>query len=243
MFQRFLICALVLILLNCSAGPPIRKGSQPTAQTSYEEGVYYKNQKNWELAIEKLDTVRHRFPLSPYAKKAELEIADIHFIRKNYIDARLTYELYKQFHPTDPHLDFVQYRIGLAYFYEIPSAIDRDTTPLYDTIDAFNVLKTHFPKSKHITDAHNKIQVCRGKLAQRSLYVASYYYRTKAYKSALGRGLEVLKVYRDTGHNEEAYFYIISSYDKLNQKENARKYFEKLKKEFPNSTYISKINL
>ncbi len=238
MYRFFLIFLLVIAMTACSGGPTVRKEAA-TAESNFEEGLKLKQEKEYELAIEKFEIVKHRFPFSSQAKKAELEIADIHFIRKAYPEARTTYEVYLQFHPIGKEIPLVMYRIGLTYFYEMPGSIDRDLEPIQQTVDAFEKFLTQYPNSEYAADARQKSLVALGKLAKRSLYIARFYYKREDFEAAISRATEILQKYPTTGNNEEAYFYIISSYDKLNSKGQAKEFYKKLVREFPNSKYVN----
>ncbi len=251
-FYKFLMSKLLnfiaflsftFLILGCSTtgttGTNDPKDSL-SAKDYFDQGLHAKEKKKWEEAVDRFETVKYRFPLSNYTKQAELEIADIHFQQKEWVEARTAYEIYKKFHPRDNELPFVLYRVGLTYFYEMPSSIDRDVEPIEKTVEACDDFLKKYPNSQYADDARNKRNKARSKLAERSLYVAHYYNKKKSYGAALGRALEVLEQYSDTDQLEEAYFYVIFSYDKLGNKGKAQKYYNQMLQKFPQSKFAPK---
>ena len=230
---------VAFLIASCSTTSTSTSDSHktPSAKDYFDEGIHAKEKKKWEEAIDRFETVKFRFPLSTYTKQAELEIADIHFQQKAWIESRTAYEIYKKFHPRDKDLPFVLYKIGLTYFYEMPSSIDRDLEPIEKTVEAFDEFLKTYPTSQYAEDARIKRNKARGKLAERSLYITRYYHKRKSYKAALGRALEVVDQYSDTDQLEEAYFYVIFSYDKLGNKGKAQKYYNEMLQKFPRSKF------
>ena len=228
-----------LAVLHCSSTGTTSSDGKGTlsAKDYFEEGLRFKQSRKWEEAIDRFETVKFRFPLSTYTKQAELEVADIHFQQKEWIEARTAYEIYQKFHPRDKELPFVLYRVGLTYFYEMPSSVDRDLEPVEKTVEAFDEFLKAYSTSQYAEDARAKRNKARGKLAERSLYIANYYHKRKSYKAALGRALEILEQYPDTEQLEEAYFYVIFSYDKLGNRGKAQKYYNDMLRKFPQSKF------
>ncbi|HLD73398.1 MAG TPA: outer membrane protein assembly factor BamD, partial [Bdellovibrionota bacterium] len=237
---NFIVFLCITSLITACSTPSTTSSSSKSSLAAadyFNEGVKLKQSKRWEDAIDRFETVKFRFPLSNYTKQAELEIADIHFLQKAWVESRTAYEIFKKFHPRDKELPFVLYRVGLTYFYEMPSSVDRDLEPIEKTVEAFDEFLKTFPSSQYADDARTKRNKARSKLAERSLYVAEFYHKRKSYRAALGRALEVLEQYSDTEQLEEAYFYVISSYDKLGNKSKAQKHYNDMLQKFPRSKF------
>ncbi|MBI2027649.1 MAG: outer membrane protein assembly factor BamD [Deltaproteobacteria bacterium] len=246
MFQSFYlslrgclsVVAISLFIVSCAEQQPVRD-EFATAQAAYEKGLTHKNKKRWEDAIASFQDVKFRYPLSPFAKKAELDLADVYYLKKDYIESRSAYELFVKFHPSDANIPFVQYRIGLTYYQEMPKTVDRDEGPVLKTIEVLSDFIKSYPKSSYKADTQDKLREARQWMMHHILYIAHYYYKTKEYKAALARALDIIEKYPGFPQREKAYFYIISCYNRLKEVENARKYLQKLKQEFPNSSFIN----
>ena len=236
LFKLFFVI-VIIFCASCAEQQPLRDESA-NAQAAYEKGLAHKNKKRWEEAITSFQDVKFQYPLSAYAKKAELDLADVYFLKKDFIESRSAYELFVKFHPSDVNIAFVHYRIGLTYFHEIPKSIDRDEEPVHKAIEVLQHFIRSYPQSSYVADASAKLKQAQEWLANHILSIAGYYYKTKKYKAALSRSFDILEAYPGFAQREKAYFYIISCYNRLKQPDAAKKFLRQLKDEFPKSGYI-----
>src|SRR3954471_14338242 len=105
--------------------------STPDIDTSTPEGAFklaekYEKDERFEEAITQYTQVKNKHPYSKLATEAELRIAEIHFKREEFVESQNAYQTFKEMHPTHPQIDFVTYRLGLSFFNQLPSTIDRD---------------------------------------------------------------------------------------------------------------------
>src|SRR5690606_33276577 len=93
---------------------------------------------------------------SNWATRAELAIADVHFKDEAYPEAQVAYQTFKELHPRHPKIDYVTFRIGLSFFNQLPTTIDRDLTLAHDAIASFDELINEFPNSEFAKEAREK---------------------------------------------------------------------------------------
>lgn len=187
------------------------------------------------IAIEKFRDIKNRFPYSTRAVDAELRIADCYFEQESYLESASSYEIFLELHPTHPKIDYVQYRVALSYFNQIPDNTARDLSAAYKAIDEFQTLVDKFPSSSFAEKGKEYIQEARKRLAEHENYVADFYFQRKHYLSASYRYAALLQDYPNFGYDEEALFRLGMSYFNTKMFGNARDTFNRLIKQFPGS--------
>jgi len=101
------------------------------------------------------------------------------------------------FFPRHQIADLVQYRLAMSY-YDQMKPVEQDQGLTQRALDQFRKLVKEYPESRYATEALAKIDICRGRLAQKEVWVANYYF-TQGNPSAARQRLElVLKRYART---------------------------------------------
>ncbi len=60
-------------------------------------------------------------------------------------------------------------------YYDQMKPVEQDQEITRKAMEAFKVLVREYPESRYAADALAKIDICRGRLAQKELWVAAYY--------------------------------------------------------------------
>lgn len=162
----------------------------------YEYAVQLYQDEQYSEAITFFESLRNRFPQSPYATDSDLKIADANFAKETYAEAEVSYQAFRSLHPTHPKIPYVLLRIGLTHVERSPGGADRDQTETRKAIDVLSELTTRFPSSKEAEEAKRQISKSRRSLAEQELYVANFYLRQREYQAALLR-LEALSKNED----------------------------------------------
>ena len=89
--------SLVITLITLSCASPQPKGRTP-AEALYRQAQDLMDNQRYIMAVERLNSLRSRYPYSYYATLAELAIADIYFSQENYVEAAAAYILFRDFH-------------------------------------------------------------------------------------------------------------------------------------------------
>jgi len=199
---RKLACAVFLLLclwfIGGLTGCACLTGSKETesAEELAENGMEAFEDEDYHDALKAFTTLKERYPYSRYAILAELKVADAHFHREEYPEAISAYEDFIHLHPKNEVIPYVLYQIGACYYEQLLSE-DRDQTPTYQAIIAFERLLKEHPESAYGSQARKRIQDCRKLLADHELYVANFYYKSKYYRAALRRFEALLAGYSD----------------------------------------------
>lgn len=191
--------------------------------------------ERYEEAIRRYSEVKNKFPYSNFATRAELAIADVYYKQESYAEAQVAYQMFKELHPTAPQADYVQFRIGMSYFNQLPSTIDRDLAVANDAIISLSDLIKKFPNSTHISEAKEKRSAAIKMLAEKEEYIADFYFKRKIFDSALTRYEGLYSNYRGLGFDSKALSRAAISAKKIGDAAKAKKYQELLAREFPGS--------
>jgi outer membrane protein assembly factor BamD len=231
--KLFTVLILSAVVFQGCATPLVNK----SADALYKEGEqFYKNER-YEDAIASWKKVKETFQSPELTTKAELSIADAYFLNKDYIEASAGYEDFRKLHPKHPQAGFALYRQGMSHFNQIHS-IDTDQTPVKNALTTFESYLKLYPDEPQLAEVKEKQRECRDKQIQYELYVGRFYLRTDAYKAAIARFEESLKMFSDTTRRDEVLFYLGKAYMEDGQKEKGLEVFGQLIKEFPTSPFI-----
>jgi outer membrane protein assembly factor BamD len=215
--------------------------STETIDTSTAEGAYklaeeYEKDERFEESVGKYTDVKNKFPYSRFATQAELKIADVQFKRESFIEAQYAYQTFKELHPKHPQIDYVTFRLGLSYFSQLPSTIDRDLSLADKAILYFDEVMTSYPGSQFATEAQAKKNEALKMLAEKEIYIAQFYFKKKQYGSALGRFEAVLKNYSNVdGFSPPALLGAARSAKATGDRDKVLKYIKTLHTKFPQS--------
>jgi outer membrane protein assembly factor BamD len=195
----------------------------------------------YEDAIAQWKKVKETYQSPDLTTKAELNIADAYFLNKDYIEAAAAYEDFRKLHPKHPQADFALYRQGMSYFNQIHS-IDTDQTPVKNALTTLELYLKLYPDGAQLTEVQEKHRECRDKQLQYELYVGRFYLKSGAYKAAIARFEESLKMFTDSARRDEVLYYLGRAYLEDGQRAKVREIFGQLAREFPGSAYIADAN-
>ena len=100
------------------------------------------------------------------------------------------FETFLSFYPRHQVADLVQYRLAMSY-YDQMKPVEQDQGLTQKALDQFRKLVKEYPESRYATEALAKIDICRGRLAQKEVWVASYYF-TQGNPSGARQRLELV---------------------------------------------------
>jgi outer membrane protein assembly factor BamD len=219
-------------LLACSTMD--KKSDTPDGAFAIAEE--FDKDERYEEAIRRYTEVKNKFPYSNFATKAELAIADVYFKQESYPEAQVSYQAFRELHPKHAQTDYVIFRIGLSYFNQLPSTIDRDLTIAHEAISSFDELMKKFPDSQHVNEAAEKKLSTVKMLAEKEDYIAFFYFKREMFDSALPRYEGLIAKYPGVGFDEKALYGAAASAAKIGDAFKTKKYKDELLKKFPNSS-------
>ena len=227
---------IAFILLSAAflqgcATPQVNK----TADVLYKEGEQFYQKGKYEDAIVQWKKVKDTYHSQELTTKAELNIADAYFLNGDYIEAAAGYEDFRKLHPRHPQADFALYRLGMSYFNQIHS-IDTDQNPVKNAQITFDSYLKLYPAGAQLAEVQEKLRECRDKQLQYELYVGRFYLKTDAYKAAIARFEESLKMFADSKRRDEVLYYLGRAYLEDGQETKGHETLGQLVRDFPDSS-------
>ncbi len=174
------------------------------AKASYDLGMRYLKRGYYTKALEQLNRVRTYFRDDPYALKAELAIAEVHFQKTEWDAARLAYEDFMRAHPRYAELDEVVYKLGLTHARKAPLLAARDQAETVRALATWANFDRRFPDSPHRPEVARQVAKARARLARKELQVARFYARRAAWTAVAGRLEGLVRDYTDSPDLPEA---------------------------------------
>jgi outer membrane protein assembly factor BamD len=168
----------LVILLLLGAGCSMFK-TLPTAilppEELYEQGEKEMGWKRYEDARNQFKKIVERHPNSSYAPRARFLIGETYYREGEFEKAIKEFEVFLSFYPRHQIADLVQFRMAMSY-YDQMKPVEQDQALTLKALEQFKKLVKEYPESRYAGDALAKIDICRGRLAQKEVWVAAYYY-------------------------------------------------------------------
>jgi outer membrane protein assembly factor BamD len=153
---------------------------------------------HYQIAVEKLRTIKNKFPYSKYSLDAQLRIADVLYMQESYGEAAASYETFRDLHPRHEKVGYAMFRVAKSYFNDIPTPLSRDMTPAQKSLDAYNEFLRRFPTAPEVGEARDDVAKARKILADKELYIADFYNKRDFPSSAKPRYEKVVALYPET---------------------------------------------
>jgi outer membrane protein assembly factor BamD len=191
-------CLVGLLLLPSGCGwfKPAPTAVLP-AEELYQLGERDLYRSRYDEARTRLTEVAARHPDSTYAPKARFLIGEAYYREGEFERAAQEFEGFLAFYPRHQIADLVQYRLAMSY-YDQMKPVEQDQGLTVKALDQFKKLVKEYPESRYAPDALAKIDICRGRLAQKELFVATYYFNQGNPGAARQRLELILKEYPRT---------------------------------------------
>ncbi|MES3038495.1 MAG: outer membrane protein assembly factor BamD, partial [Bdellovibrionota bacterium] len=139
---------LIILVISSIWGCTSTEKNENTPEGLFKQGQEFIKDERYDLAIQRFQDVKNKFPYSALATQSELEIADAYFKQESFAEAQIAYQGFRDLHPKHPKIDYVIYQLGMSYFKQLPSTNDRDLTLALDAIRNFQEVLSRFPTSE-----------------------------------------------------------------------------------------------
>ena len=232
-----------LALAGCKSGTH----EDPILRLSAEEALA---QGKDLLAREKYERARpyftHAFEVEPNSaigREALLLAADTYYLQggsTNYVQAEAKYRDFLNRFPTSQQSAYVQFQIAnsLAKRMEKP---DRDQNVTRKALEAYEELSRLYPTSEYAAQAQEQMNAVLANLAEHEFQVGRFYLRYGAPLAAVERFEYLLATYPQYKEKDKVIYHLGVAYEHSNKPEEARKAFERLRAEYPQSPFVQEI--
>jgi outer membrane protein assembly factor BamD len=231
----FATLSLLVLLGGCETLSDFfrqRPQALPPASELYAEGETQLNKSRFEEARTAFRKVAERHPQSSYAPRARFLIGEAYYREGQFDKAIKEFEAFMSFYPRHEISDLVQFRLAMSY-YDQMKPVEQDQEITRKSMEAFRVLVREYPESRYAADALAKIDICRGRLAQKELWVAAYYINQGNLSAARPRLEKVVKEYPRTLVMPEALYRLGEVYQNDGRTEDAQRLFRQAAEEYP----------
>ncbi len=228
------LLALLLLLGGCSAvGDLFKQRPQalmPAADLYAQGEMELDRSRNADARIA-FKKIVERHPQSTYAPRARFLIGESYYRESEWDKAIKEFEVFLSFYPRHQIADLVQFRLAMSY-YDQMKPVEQDQAITAKAMEAFKTLVREYPESRYAADALAKIDICRGRLAQKELWVASYYLNQGNPAAARQRLENVIKNYPRTLVIPEALYRLGEVYTGDGRTQEAKETFKRVATEY-----------
>ncbi len=221
-------------ILRLSAAEALETGKQ-----FLEEKKYFKARRH----------LTHAFEVEPNSRsgrEALLLAADAYYLHggsDNYIKCEAKYRDFLNRFPTSDRADYAQFRVAscLAKRVEKP---DRDQKVTLDARRAYEELLRLYPSSEYIPEARQELQVVNDRLAAHELVIGDFYakfYGQGICLATINRLESLPEDYPNFSRMDEVHYLLGVAYRRCRRQEDADREFEKLRRDYPDSQFVAKI--
>ena len=243
-----LLCASLALVLTAACSTAPRRPPTGTPEPDrflFERGTEELNQKDWFTAREYFRQLVDSYPQSQFRGDAKLGIGDSHLgegTTEGFVMGINEYREFLSFYPTHKRVDYAQFKLGMAHFYQMRGPM-RDQTETLEAIKELTVFVERFPsveRSALFPEAQARLREAKDRLGDHELGVGVQYHRTKWYPGAIERLKTLLEKDPQFTRRDAALFYLADSFDKVGRSAEALPLFDRLIKEFERSEFLDK---
>lgn len=215
------------------------------AKQAYDEALIEFLDQNWEYAAQLLGDVRRNYAYSPYARRAELRLADIAFRQGKYPEAAAAYKAYAHDHPNDPEVPYARYRVIRSQFSTSghsvlqPPLEERDLAAVRSAHTAIRAFSADYPNYDEQVELEFMRASVSGMLVRHELYVARFYTAKDEFRAAMYRVQYALRNYPDSGMEPEGIVLLGEIYLKMKRPQQAEAMFRHVIESYPESAFTT----
>src|SRR5262245_6291454 len=228
---RLVLACLLLATAGCSWLRPAPTPILP-AEELYKMGEVAMEKRTYAEARDAFKKIVERHPTSSYAARARFLMGETYYRDSEFDKAINEFRIFMSFYPRHQIADLVQYRLAMAYYDQI-KPIEQDQSLAVKALEEFKKLVKEYPESRYATDALAKIDISRGRMAQKELWVANYYFNQGNPSGARQRLELVLKEYPRTLVVPEALWLLAEVNYREGKDAAARDLLRRLAEEYP----------
>lgn len=204
--------ALALFLGACAAKEP--QLYQLPSEQLYELALQRVKEEKWSDAIRVLEQFTGRFPGDPRIEEARFQLGLAYFEKKEYITAAAELVRLASDYPNGRHAGEARLKTCESYYRLSPKPqLDQEYTQA--AIQHCDALITSFPTSEQTPRAEEMIKDLRVKLSEKAFLNGEYYYKRKAYDSAILYYEGLLRDYEHSPAAPRALLRLVQIYQKL----------------------------
>lgn len=237
----YILLALFLVAPTTALAAK-KETKTPSPSELYERGLFQMRRGYYTKALEAFNRVRNYHRDDPASVMAQLAIADVHFKKGDFDQARYAYEEFSAYHPRHPAIDYVTFRIGLSIYKRASKVAARDQTATRGAVNVWTGFDSRFPDSEHKEEVLKLLDKSRSRLAAKELWVAKFYVQREAWGAVRKRAETMLRRYPDTPNTPEALYLVGLAMHSWGQTTEAQQIRAQLADDHPDSPHLAKLD-
>lgn len=214
----------------------------PSAEELYEQGLRQMRRGYYTKALESFNRVRNYHRDDPISVKAQLAIADLHYKKGDFEQAKFAYEEFASLHPRHEDLDYVTFRIGQSIYRRAAKFCGRDQTATKSAVNVWTGFDARFPDSQYVPDVNKLLARSRSRLANKELFIARFYARRDAWGAVRGRAEYLVRRYPDVPQVGVALVYLGTALHAWGEVDQAGLVRQRLADAYPDSRYLGQLD-
>ncbi len=231
---RFFILPLIM-LAACSTTEGTKETKATKAMlTTFNNANYYFAKGKYEPAKKEYQKILDEFPDSLFRIHALLGVADSYYMMKEYYLAVPMYRRFRELYPLDQKTGHAFFYEGMGYYRDIVD-VEKDQSSTRKSLEVFTAFLNKNPNHTATDFVKEKIAILSGRIEEKILTIAEFYYRIDAFGSCIGRVDDLLLEYPDTHLKPSALLLKGNAYFEEEAFLKAKAAFAQVVEEFPDT--------
>ncbi len=229
---RWLLVFLALAVSACAARQ--ENLADLPADDLFARGAAAFEARNFDRSIDLLEYFVGRNLGDPRAPEARMMLGRAHLEKREHATAAVHFQRLASDYPTHPLATEARFLTCEAYYQLSPRpALDQEYT--VSAMIHCQSIPEYYPGTEYAEQAQEYVVELRGKLAQKAYETGMFYFRRRAYDSAVVYFEDVVDQYADTPAAPAALGQLVETYTRIGYVEDAEEARERLLEEYPQS--------
>ncbi len=224
MSRRFLITAMLGLLLALTAACTNRKSANPLANIGskqpdkvlFDKAMDAMKHNRFDVARMTLQTLINTYPDSEYIARAKLAVGDSWYAEggtASLAQAEQEYRDFETFFPNMPEAAEAQLKIANIQFQQMEKS-DRDYTHAKRAEDEYRNLIMQYPdNTKLVKEGKERLREVQEVLADREFNIGKFYYIRQSYLASIARLKSLVEKYPLYSRADEALYLLGQDYE------------------------------
>lgn len=207
--KLLVVFGLLFVISACQNDKLIKRGD--TLQVAYQKAMAFYMSEDYTEAANAFDTVTRLGRGTDYGQEAQFYLAESYFKNRQYLLAASEYDRFISLYPNEERRQDAEFKAAMSYYHQSPRyKLDQSATR--NAIERFQLFNNRYPDSELVTEAADKIDELRNKLARKSYEAAQFYVRTDQYLAATIYLEETIDQFPESEWAEKALVDLIETY-------------------------------
>lgn len=225
---------VLLLVVPAVLGCPKELPPGLSADEVYRIGLEKFEKRDWNGTIEAMQRYVFAEPGAARVDSAQLLTGEAYFNQKQYLTAASEFLRLAQDRPAGRLADLARYRACESY-YELSPRPELDQEFTEQAINECRAVALLYPGSPYAELAVQRVAELTNKIARKYYLNGVYYFRRKAYDSAIVYLEYMLEMFRGSAVEPEALLKLYEAYVKLGYTDEADQTRDRLLRDYPDS--------